>query len=635
MKKNITINLCGRLFNIDEDAYELLRHYIDTLRSYFAKQEGGEEIADDIETRIAELLEELKNQGTEAVNIDHIKEIVHRIGKPEEMDGLEGTNDERNNDNGHKYDSFQSAAKGALNNVRERTKGKSLYRDPNDKKMMGVLSGFANYFGGDVVWWRLGYTALVLLCFTISAYNFLWFMRNHWLYVDMSLWGVALIIAYVILAIIMPVAESPEDRLRMKGKEVNPQNLAEELAPLSSPVENTGEESSANQETEAPSDTPKRESKRRESSGCISTTFGCIGGIFTALWTVVTTLFRWCIYAFGAFIAVMCLLGIVVLGVIAISPENTIFSGHYDFIRSAEFAAFMPSLMKLFYLFIIAAIITLAITAYAIIHSLLNEFKQMQPMPYRQRIALLVMWLVGVVVAVAAAVIGIPKFDKADEDFYRKKYDAFLYEKDIHDGIYIQPHEWEYLHKNRWKVVNAEGCNDRFTAVGEYYVEKDRWNRYLDCYNEDGRQRYRVERTDTLMPGRYHLYCAARANGPGAFVYLLVGDKKELIEIWANGNTRGNIFAAARGVTDSISREMKSEKISKEEAQKRLEPVRNMAIANGGKGYGWNRFGFSTFEIKKPTAVSYGLTSDYQFTGQPFRGQWFSACDFVFEKLDE
>ena len=25
MKKNITINLCGRLFQIDEDAYELLQ----------------------------------------------------------------------------------------------------------------------------------------------------------------------------------------------------------------------------------------------------------------------------------------------------------------------------------------------------------------------------------------------------------------------------------------------------------------------------------------------------------------------------------------------------------------------------------------------------------------------------------
>ena len=44
MKKNITINLCGRLYQIDEDAYELLSQYIEALRSYFKKQEGGEEI---------------------------------------------------------------------------------------------------------------------------------------------------------------------------------------------------------------------------------------------------------------------------------------------------------------------------------------------------------------------------------------------------------------------------------------------------------------------------------------------------------------------------------------------------------------------------------------------------------------
>lgn len=87
MKKNITINLCGRLFNIDEDAYELLRNYIDTLRNYFARQEGGNEIADDLEERIAELLDELKSQGVEAINIDHVKEVVRRVGQPEEMEG--------------------------------------------------------------------------------------------------------------------------------------------------------------------------------------------------------------------------------------------------------------------------------------------------------------------------------------------------------------------------------------------------------------------------------------------------------------------------------------------------------------------------------------------------------------------
>ena len=55
MKKNININLFGTIYNIDEDAYELLQEYLTNLRSYFGKQEGGEEIADDNEHRIAEL----------------------------------------------------------------------------------------------------------------------------------------------------------------------------------------------------------------------------------------------------------------------------------------------------------------------------------------------------------------------------------------------------------------------------------------------------------------------------------------------------------------------------------------------------------------------------------------------------
>ena len=634
MKKNITINLCGRLFNIDEDAYELLRHYIDTLRSYFAKQEGGEEIADDIETRIAELLEELKNQGTEAVNIDHIKEIIHRIGKPEEMDGYEGTNDEKNDDDGHKYDSFQSAAKGALNNVRERTKGKRLYRDPNDKKMMGVLSGFANYFGGDVVWWRLGYTALVLLCFTISAYNFLWFMRNHWLYVDMSLWGVALIIAYVILAIIMPVAESPEDRLRMKGKEVNPQNLAEELAPLSSPVENTGDESSANQEAEAPSESQKRESKRRESSGCISTTFGCIGGIFTALWTVVTTLFRWCIYAFGAFIAVMCLLGMVILMAFALNPEETIFK-RYDFFQTADFATIIPSLTLPFYIFIVASVLVLAITAYAIIHSLLNELRQMPSMPYRQRIFLLVTWFLGLLVAGVTLAYGIPILNNASDEYYDKKYQNW-FKKEDPDHYSINTVEQEYLQQNGWWIVNAVGCNNRFTAVGEYYVEENRWNRYLDCYDEHSSQRYRVEHIDTVvMPGEYKLHCAARANGRGAFVYLLIGDKKELIEIPATGNTGGSIWEQAKAEWNNLYAETKSGNITPKEAKERKAELQQKIKANNGKGYGWNTIWFKTVTITEPnTVVRYGLTSDPDFTGQTWLGQYFSACDFVIVKID-
>ena len=63
MKKNISINLFGTLYAIDEDAYTLLERYLNSMKSYFARQEGGEEIADDIEHRVAELLWQQKQQG--------------------------------------------------------------------------------------------------------------------------------------------------------------------------------------------------------------------------------------------------------------------------------------------------------------------------------------------------------------------------------------------------------------------------------------------------------------------------------------------------------------------------------------------------------------------------------------------
>ena len=66
MKKNISINICGTIYSIDEDAYLLLDNYLMSMTNYFKGQEGGEEIADDIEHRVAELLLQYKQEGMEA-----------------------------------------------------------------------------------------------------------------------------------------------------------------------------------------------------------------------------------------------------------------------------------------------------------------------------------------------------------------------------------------------------------------------------------------------------------------------------------------------------------------------------------------------------------------------------------------
>jgi DNA replication initiation complex subunit (GINS family) len=58
MKKNFTVNISGILFNIDEDAYARLQQYIDRLNKHFQNSQEGSEIISDIESRIAEMMQD-------------------------------------------------------------------------------------------------------------------------------------------------------------------------------------------------------------------------------------------------------------------------------------------------------------------------------------------------------------------------------------------------------------------------------------------------------------------------------------------------------------------------------------------------------------------------------------------------
>lgn len=236
MKKNIQINLFGTLYNIDEDACQLLENYLESMRRYFSTREGGAEIADDIEHRVAELLWQRKAAGMVAVDNDVIREIISQIGNPEEIGDQEadaqpssngtrgyqgygagadgnGTTGDGNETSGTEdlKSAFEKAASGAqktaqeaYEKVRNNTRGKRLFRNPNDKILGGVCSGLAKYFGGDVTLWRIVLVALFLF---------------H---------GVGLI-AYIIMWFLLPVARTPEDRLRMNGEAVSPDTINSQI----------------------------------------------------------------------------------------------------------------------------------------------------------------------------------------------------------------------------------------------------------------------------------------------------------------------------------------------------------------------------------------------------------------------
>ena len=85
MKKTLTVNLGGTVFHIDEDAYQLLDKYLTNLRLHFSKEEGSDEIMNDFELRISELFNERIRLGYEVITIEHVEEVIKRMGKPEEL----------------------------------------------------------------------------------------------------------------------------------------------------------------------------------------------------------------------------------------------------------------------------------------------------------------------------------------------------------------------------------------------------------------------------------------------------------------------------------------------------------------------------------------------------------------------
>jgi phage shock protein PspC (stress-responsive transcriptional regulator) len=480
MKKNITINLCGRLFQIDEDAYELLQQYIESLRQSFGREEGGEEIVNDIEARIAELFLELNQQGIEAITIEHVKDIITRIGKPEQLAGEE----EKQEDGGHKYDSFRSAAQGIRDNVRARTAGKRLYRNPNDKMVAGVLSGIAAYTGSDVTWWRIGYAMLILASNFLFPLFGIWFTYGFFLHVNL-----AFIIFYFVLAIAIPVADTPKQVLQMEGKEVTPQNLADVVVEDKQPAQH-----------------------RR---GCLGSFFSVIISIFMGIFVGLA--------AIVGLVLLVCLLLIIVSLVVVFTVPSVRTSLPFDFedLHLAELMSVHPWIVIVF---IVGLLLALCIPLYAIAHMLFSRAGKVQPMGIGQRILWIVLWVASLC-CLFPALIWIQEQEK-------EEYNEWIREKYSYQGVMMNQQDKDFLRKGDWNLIKAENCV-HYTYTG--YYDGNHNLRFLDVYNENCEEVFQVERKEAVKPGIYRLDCVVRAEGPGPCVYV-IGDsiKLESIPVYEN-----------------------------------------------------------------------------------------------------
>jgi len=169
MKKVININFQGTIVPIEESSYELLQQYIESLRRYFANEEGKDEIINDIESRISELFQERLKGGSTCITDDDVNIIINNMGRPEQLEEAEQGESENGKSSYSKEGRSEGYFQGDWN-----WKGKRLYRDENNKILGGVCSGIAAYFGIDPVFIRILFIISIFLGVGFLAYILLW-----------------------------------------------------------------------------------------------------------------------------------------------------------------------------------------------------------------------------------------------------------------------------------------------------------------------------------------------------------------------------------------------------------------------------------------------------------------------------
>lgn len=181
MKTTEQVSVGGYAFILEQDASQTLGKYISELEAHYLKQEGGKEIMEGIEERVAELLMD-KCGGGRVGTLEHVQAVIDVVGRPERIEA----------------DDPETAAPAADK------KPKRLFRDVANKRLGGVCSGLATYFDIEVSWLRIAFVVLTLVCFFGGMSKGMW-----------SLTGPAL---YALFWVAMPAARTAQDRWAMSGE---------------------------------------------------------------------------------------------------------------------------------------------------------------------------------------------------------------------------------------------------------------------------------------------------------------------------------------------------------------------------------------------------------------------------------
>lgn len=182
MKKTLTINLAGMVFHIDDDAFETLKNYLDRVKNELRSVDGGDEIYEDVEARISELFSEKLKNNKQVITQKEVDEIIRTMGQPGDISGKSEGSQYKSNDYRKSY--------------------RRMYRDPDNRIIGGVCSGLAAY-------WRVDPTIVRII------------------FILLAIFGMAGVLIYLILWIVLPEAHTVAQKLEMRGESVNLSNIGD------------------------------------------------------------------------------------------------------------------------------------------------------------------------------------------------------------------------------------------------------------------------------------------------------------------------------------------------------------------------------------------------------------------------
>ena len=201
MDKTKNISLGGFSFLIEENAYTALSQYLAEVRQHLQHNSDRDEIIFDVEQRMAELLKE-RTANREVIIHQDVLYLIEVLGKPEQYVEDEET------------DKATNAAPEA--SAQAFSANKPLYRDIDDCKIGGVLSGMAHYFNISPTMLRIAFAVCLILSFVVSYRWIFLFNGVSW----------AIIILYILLWMIVPAAVTTAQKLEMQGAAVTLDSLA-------------------------------------------------------------------------------------------------------------------------------------------------------------------------------------------------------------------------------------------------------------------------------------------------------------------------------------------------------------------------------------------------------------------------